>query len=160
MRSGLTAAACIGAIALPAVALGGPPDDPEYGGKVDDKKNHYLGFDVKGSGNNRKIENTFIVNVPFHGCGDAMNNGKQSGFLNKAVNVKNDGSFDETNQFPVLRARGGEPSDVRYRLKGELDGNKASGFIDVDLLGTGGCTSGKQDFKVKKPSPPIPATDP
>ena len=59
-----------------------------------------------------------------------------------------------------LRARGGGPSDIRYRLKGELDGNKASGFIDVDLLGTGGCTSGKQDFKVKKPSPPLPALAP
>ena len=56
----LAAAICIGAIALPAVAMalgGGPPRDPEYGGKIDDRKGHYLGFDIKGNGNNRKIKN-------------------------------------------------------------------------------------------------------
>ncbi len=47
MRGALTAGICIGAIALPAVALGGPPD-PEYGGKIDGKKGHYIGFDIGG----------------------------------------------------------------------------------------------------------------
>ena len=54
MRRGLAAAACIGAVALPAVALGGPPDDPEYGGKVDDRRGRYIGFDIKGGARTRR----------------------------------------------------------------------------------------------------------
>ena len=50
----------------------------------------------------------------------------------------------------------GEADGIRYRLKGELDGNKATGFLEIKLLGSGGCYSGKQDFEVKKPAPPVP----
>ena len=29
--------------------------NPEYGGKIDDKKNRYIGFDISGQGNNRSF---------------------------------------------------------------------------------------------------------
>lgn len=157
MLKRLIVTACACTIAIPAVAIGGPPPDPEYGGKIENKENRYLGFDVKGSGNDKKISNGFIINLPFK-CNDPMNNEKESGTLEKPIKVKSDGSFDDTKQYD-FDSRGGA-SGIRYRLKGELDGNKATGFLDVELLGTGGCKSGKQDFKVKKPSPPVPATTP
>jgi hypothetical protein len=158
MRKGLTAAICIGAIAIPAVALGGPmAPDPEYGGKLEDKKNHYLGFDVKGSGDDRRIKNAFVVNMPFD-CQGGMNDGPQSGELDKAVKVRRNGAFDDTIKYqprPTL-PRGG-PEKIRYRLAGELNGDKATGFIRIELLGgPNPCDSGKQDFKVKKPAPTPP----
>lgn len=157
MRKGLTTAICIGAVALPAVAMGGPPPDPEYGGKLDGKKNHYLGFDVVGSGNDRKIKNGFVVNMKFK-CNNPMDNDKESGTLEKTVPVKANGSFDKTIEYdfePPMPPRGAA-SGLRYRLKGDLDGNKATGSLEIELLGSGGCESGKQNFEVKKPAPPVP----
>ena len=158
MKRALSVAVCIGAIALPAVALAGLTPDPEYGGRIDGKKNHYLGFDVKGSGNDRKIKNGFVRNIKLK-CNNPDDNGTEGGTLEKAVPVKPDGSFDKTVQYdfdPPMPPRGGGATGIRYRLKGELKGDKASGFIEVELFGTGGCHSGKQDFEVKKPAPPVP----
>jgi hypothetical protein len=156
-RKGLITAICISAVAIPAVALGGPPPDPEYGGKIEGNKNHYLGFDVKGSGGDRKIKNGFITNIRFK-CNNPDNNDTQGGTLEKPIPVKADGSFDKTVNYdfgPPMPPRGGAEG-IRYRMKGELKGDKASGFIDIELLKSGGCHTGKQDFEVKKPAPPVP----
>jgi len=163
MRKGLMAAISIGAIALPAVALGGFEQTPEYGGELEKKEDHYLGFDVKGSGGDRKIKNAFGVNVPFK-CEDSSDNGTQSGDLEKSVPVKANGSFDEKVKFtptPSMPRRGGA-DEIRYRLAGDLEGDKATGFIRIELLRSGpnnDCDSGKQDFKVKKPAPKPPLPD-
>jgi hypothetical protein len=158
MRKGLTAAICIGAVALPAAAVGGPmAPDPEYGGKLEDKRNRYVGFDVTGSGGDRKIKNTFVVNMRFD-CQGEMNDGPQSGELSRAVKVKPNGSFDDTITYEPrpVPIRGG-PEKIRYRLAGDLQGGRANGFIRIELLGgPTPCDSGKQDFKVKKPAPPPP----
>jgi hypothetical protein len=156
-RKGLITAICISAVAIPAVALGGPPPDPEYGGKIEGNKNHYLGFDVKGSGGDRKIKNGFITNIRFK-CNNPDNNDTQGGTLDKPIPVQADGSFDKTVHYDFgapMPPRGGAEG-IRYRMKGELKGDKASGFIDIELLKSGGCHTGKQDFEVKKPAPPVP----
>jgi hypothetical protein len=164
VRKGLTVAISIGATALPAVALGGPPATPEYGGELEKKDNHYLGFDVKGSGGDRKITNKFAVNVPFK-CEDSDDNGTQSGDLERSVPVKANGSFDETHKYtlrPTVPRRGGGGEKLRYRLAGDLDGDKATGFVRIELLSNGpnnDCDSGKQHFKVKSPAPPPPPPD-
>ena len=163
MRKGLAGAICIGVIALPGVAFGGAPPDPEYGGELEKKADHYLGFDVKGSGGDRKIKKTFAVNVPFK-CDDPDDNGTESGTLDKSVAVKGNGSFDETNTFvPMPSARkGGGLKKIRYRLAGDLDGDKATGFVRIELFANGpnnDCDSGKQHFKVKRPAPPVPDSD-
>ena len=160
MRKGLMAGAvCICAIAVPAVAVAGlEGPDPEYGGKLDDKKNHYLGFDVVGTVDDRKIKNAFVVNMAFD-CESGRD--KQSGELRRAVEVKNNGSFDDTVKFDLSKMgpRGG-PEKIRYRLAGDLEGDKASGFIRIELLGgPDPCDSGKQDFKVKRPAPEPPLGD-
>jgi hypothetical protein len=157
------AAISIGAIALPAAALGGAPPTPEYGGKLEKKENHYLGFDVKSSGGDRKIKNAFAVNVPFK-CEDRSDNGTQSGDLNRAVPVKANGSFDETHKYNLERSapRRGGAGKIRYWLAGDLEGNKATGFVRIELLRAGpnnDCDSGKQKFKVKSPAPEPPLPD-
>ena len=109
MRKGLTTASASARSRIPAVALGGPPPDPEYGGKIDGKKNHYLGFDVKGSGNDRKIKNGFVTKIKFK-CNNPDDNGSDGGTLEKPVPVKADGSFDKTVQYdfgPRCRRAGG-----------------------------------------------------
>jgi len=157
----MTGAICICAVAIPAVAVAGPEGpDPEYGGRLEDKKNHYFGFDVKGSGAERKIKNGFVINMPFD-CEDDMGDGKQTGELRKAVDVKANGSFDETIKYDLVKTvpRGG-PEKLRYRLAGDLDGDKASGFLRIELLGgPNPCDSGKQDFKAKRPAPTPPPGD-
>ena len=58
--------------------------------------------------------------------------------------------------------RRGGLDEIRYRLAGELDGNKATGFIRIELLNDGpnnDCDSGKQNFKVKSPAPKLPPSD-
>ena len=58
--------------------------------------------------------------------------------------------------------RRGGVDEIHYRLAGDLDGNKATGFIRIELLRNGpnnDCDSGKQDFKVKKPAPKPPLPD-
>lgn len=158
MLKKLTVTVCACAMAIPAIALGGPMEVPEYGGKLDDKKNHYLGFDVKGSGNDRKIKNVLVVNMTFD-CQGGMNDGPQTGRLDKSIDVKANGSFDETITYKptVMPPRGDGPEKIRYRLAGELDGDKAAGIARIELLGGPiDCDSGKQDFKAKKPSPEPP----
>lgn len=160
MRKGfMTGAICICAIAMPAVAVAGlEGPDPEYGGRLEDKRNHYLGFDVLGTGDDRRIKNAFVVNMSFD-CEAGKD--KQSGVLRRAVEVKRNGSFDETIKydFPEMAARGG-PKGLRYRLAGDLEGDKATGIIRIELLGgSNPCDSGKQEFRVKRPAPPPPEGD-
>ena len=153
MRRGLTAAACIGAIALPAVALGGPPD-PEYGGKIDGKKSRYIGFDIGGGGNNRILKNMFIVNVPFSDCDDPADDGKTGGGYEGKFQIDANGKFEDTKTDDFTRRHGGA-TGLKYTLKGKLDGNRAEGTLKTKVLGTN-CKSGTVEWVAKKPAPPIP----
>ena len=161
MLKKLIAATCFCAIAIPAVAIGGPPPDPEYGGKLDGKKSRYIGFDVKGKGGDRRITNGFLTNI-YLDCPGSGNDGTQSGGLEKPVDVKANGIFDETKKYdfdPVPPPRrGDDPTGIKYRLRGDLDGDRAEGTVRVQLLGND-CDSGTVDFVAKKPAPPVPAED-
>jgi hypothetical protein len=154
MKRTLKAAICIGALALPAVALGGPPPDPEYGGKIDGKKSRYIGFDIKGSGNNRTLKNMFIVNVPFHDCDDPADDGKQGGGFEGAFDIDGNGRFGGT-ETDMFRRHRGTPTGLKYTLKGKVDGNRAEGSLETKVLGTN-CKSGKVEWEAKKPAPPVP----
>lgn len=148
--------AAAGALAVPAEAAG--PPAPEYGGEIDKKSDRYFGFDVKGSGGDRKIKNAFAINIPFSGCDDEMQNGEQSGPLEKSVDVKANGSFNETHTYkPAIMPRRGGPPKISYTLKGELDGNKATGTIRIQFK-RDGCDTGSRPFKAKSPAPkpPVP----
>ena len=75
--------------------------------------------------------------------------------------MKRNGSFDDTIKYDLTKMvpRGG-PEKLRYRLAGDLEGDKASGFIRIELLGgPNPCDSGKQDFKVRRPAPEPPEGD-
>ena len=115
MRKSLLAGICVGAVVLPAVALGGPPPNPEYGGKIDKKPNRYIGFDISGQGNNRKLQEMFIVNVPFSGCDDPGDDGRESGSFDKKFAVDENGKFGDT-KTDMFNARGvatGSPTPLR-----------------------------------------------
>jgi hypothetical protein len=137
------------------VAAAGPVPDPEYGGRIDDNPDRYIGFDVKGSGGDRVIKNTFIENIPFHGCNDPSDNGPDSGDLDKKVEVKKNGSFDGKHSYDFGITRGGGATGLTYWLKGELDKDLAVGTIRIKLHGTG-CDSGERPFKAPKPAKPQP----
>jgi hypothetical protein len=153
MRSRLAIAICIGAIGIPAVAFGGPPLDPEYGGKIDKKQNRYIGFDIKGRGDDRKLQNMFIRNVPFHDCDDPADDGKDGGSFEGKFPIRQGGKFGGT-KTDLFNARG-IASGITYTLKGTLDGNRADGTLKMKLLGTN-CRSGEVDWKARKPAPPVP----
>ena len=157
MRKRLMVVILVSVAAVPALAVAGPfPSDPEYGGKLEGKKNRYIGFDVKRSGDDRKIKQVFVINMAFD-CEGSENDGPESGELEKAVGVKANGKFDKTVKYFFETMRGDEPRGLKYRLAGELDGKKAEGTLRIKTLGNGeGCDSGTQDFVAKKPAPPVP----
>jgi len=155
MRGVVIAAACVAAIALPsmAVGLGDDPFDPEYGGKIDDKKNRYIGFKIAGKGNDRVLKKMFIVNVPFT-CEDPADSGRDGGFFQGKFEVDRNGRFSGTRKEDFRRRHGG-PSGLEYTLKGKLEGKTAEGTLDTTVLGSN-CESGKVEWVAKKPPPPVP----
>ncbi len=152
MRFGLTAAACIGAIAFPALAVGGP-DGPEYGGKIDDRKGRYIGFDIAGTGGNKQLRHMFIVGVPFDRCDDPADDGKQGGDFKGVFDIARNGRFGGT-ETDMFRRRG-TPEGIKYTLDGKLDGREAKGTLKMKIIGTN-CRSGLVEWKAKKPAPPVP----
>jgi len=142
-------------MALPAIALGGPPPDPEYGGKIDGKPSRYIGFDIKGSGGSKRLVNMFVRNVPFDRCDDPADDGKDGGSFEGKFPIDGNGKFDDTktDQFDAR----GVATGITYTLKGSLDGSRAQGTLKMKLLGTN-CRSGEVDWKARKPSPPVPQT--
>lgn len=144
-------------LTISGTAAAGLEDKPEYGGKIDDKKSRYIGFDVTGSGDERRIKNIFVANVRFKDCDDPMNNGEQSGSLEGSANVKPNGNFSKTADYDFSETRGGDgnATGLKYKLEGRLEGKKADGTLRIQVKGNG-CDSGKVEWKAKKPSPDPP----
>jgi hypothetical protein len=100
-------------------------DNPEYGGKLDEKNDRYFGFNVRGSGDDRELTKMFLVNIPFHGCDDRERNGEQLGKLRGPVPVAKNGAFDKTRSYDNPVTRRGAATGLTYRVEGKLDGDSA-----------------------------------
>lgn len=162
----LVAGACLAAPASAGIALPAFPEN-EFEGLAERDPYTYVGFDVA-----KKRDEKKVAKVTAHlayAC-DSGETGRALDRVNGKLSIDEDGEFagtlrgttDPTTMRSTLR--GGNPRNVKYRLKGKLKSKKkAKGTIDAQLRFTPGppvsvrgeaepvrCYTGALDWKAKR----------
>ena len=151
LRRGASTIALIAAIAALSVPTTAPAggDLPEYGGRVEGDPYHYIGFDVLGSGDNRRIKNVFLVGIPFACEGEVQMDREYGPVPDARVPVRADGTFDKI-------VHGTKNKSFRFKLAGRIRGNRARGVYNLSF-GDPRCYTATFRWRARKPSAPIPA---
>jgi hypothetical protein len=150
----------LAAIALAVPAMAGPdPFEREYEGRAERDPNTFVGFDVSGTGDSRKVgEVTALVT---YGC-DNGDGGDAAGTVEGKLKVEDDrfrGTLRGTPlPFRAAAARGPGPSRIKYRIKGRFGKRgKARGTLDATLTFTPTrgtnlvrCYTGELDWKARR----------
>ena len=161
MKLRVAVIAVVSAFAMvPAYATGGGvgPKNPDFGGKLDGKKNRYFGFDVVRNNGKRRVFPNIVRNAPFD-CPGTADDGTESGFLEKSFRVRPDKTFGGTRRYDFGKARGVDATGLKYTLEGEFtSGRRAKGTLQITtfLEAGGSCRTPVMNWRARKPAPDPP----